>query len=141
MARRRGASPIALPWEQGGSRLRALVAPARWRVALVLVALALCLLGLGHGMQARRREQRTRAVIAQVRRALSRFRGDFGRCPHSMRELVHPARAGVRYLRQMPVDGWGRPLWVRCPGRYDPDDVDVVSAGPSGNFLDDDNIQ
>jgi hypothetical protein len=57
-----------------------------------------------------------------------------------MTELVHPPRSGVRYLDEEPLDAWGQPLWVRCPGRYDEDDADVVSAGPSGNFLNDDNI-
>jgi hypothetical protein len=91
---------------------------------------------------AHRRSQvhETRVVIDRVHRALTAFRLDFGRCPSSMTELVHPPRSGVRYLDEEPLDAWGQPLWVRCPGRYDEDDADVVSAGPSGNFLNDDNI-
>jgi len=56
-------------------------------------------------------------------------------------ELLHPPRSGRRYLRSVPLDGWGRAFWVRCPGRYDPDGADVVSAGPSGTLLADDNLQ
>jgi hypothetical protein len=43
-------------------------------------------------------------------------------------------------LRRAPTDGWGRRLFLRCPGRFDPDSVDVVSAGPSGDFFVDDNV-
>lgn len=142
MARRsRTTSSLALPWERQGSRLRELIAGGQWRRVLAgLVAIAVGW-GLWQSVEERGRVQQTRDAIAETRRALSQFREDMGRCPHSMRELVHPARAGRHYLREEPVDGWGNPLWVRCPGRYDPGGVDVVSAGPSGNFLIDDNIQ
>ena len=97
--------------------------------------------GIWQSVDAREREHETRAVIADVRRAVGQFQEDMGRCPYNLRELVRPARTGVRYLQELPVDGWGNPLWVRCPGRYDPEGLDVVSAGPSGNLLADDNIQ
>jgi hypothetical protein len=132
---------IALPWERRGTPLRALVAGGRWRWWIAAFVASAIGLGIWQSAEERRRERVTRQVIAETRRALALFREEVGRCPHSFRELLHPARAGRRYLREMPVDGWGRPLWVRCPGRYDPDDFDVVSAGPSGNFLVDDNIQ
>jgi hypothetical protein len=142
MARRRiSPSTLALPWERQGSRLREMIQGGRWRWLFGLVLFVGIGAAVWHSAAERDRVRRTREVIAETRRALAQFREDVGRCPNSMRELVHPPRSGVRYLREMPVDGWGNPLWVRCPGRYDPDGVDVVSAGPSGNFLVDDNIQ
>jgi hypothetical protein len=138
---RRARTSIALPWERQGSRLRELVATGQWRrVALALVALGIAG-GIWQSAEARGKVRRTREEIAETRRALAQFREHMGRCPYSIGELVHPSRAGVRYLRDEPLDGWGNPLWVRCPGRYDEGGVDVVSAGPSGNFLVDDNIQ
>ena len=142
VARRRiTVASLALPWERQSSRLRDLLRSGRWRWVLGAVALAVVTAAIWQSADARERVRRTREGIAQVRRALVQFRLDVGRCPSSMRELVHPPRTGSRYLSEMPVDGWGHPLWVRCPGRYDPEDADVVSAGPSGNFLIDDNIQ
>lgn len=139
--RSRTTSSLALPWERQGSRLRELIAGGQWRRVLVALVVAVIGWGIWQSADARARVRRTHEVIAETRRALSQFREDMGRCPHTMRELVHPARAGTHYLHEEPVDGWGHPLWVRCPGRYDPGGVDVVSAGPSGSFLVDDNVQ
>ena len=79
-------------------------------------------------------------AIAQLKRALDRFRTEIGRCPTSDMELLHPPTTRARYLSSMPRDGWGRPLAMRCPGYFD-EDPEVLSAGPSGSFLTDDNIQ
>ncbi len=141
MARRPATSSLALPWERRGTRIRELLSGGRWRVLLALVLAAAAGYGIWQSVEARAKVRQTRAVITEVRRAVAQFRQDFGRCPYSLRELVQPSRAGTRYLQEMPEDAWGNPLWVRCPGRYDPDGLYVVSAGPSGNFLVDDNIQ
>jgi len=132
---------VALPWERRGAWVRELLAGRRWKV-LVLLSIVLGVLVLvGSAAERRQRVRETRAAVAEIKRAITAFRADLGRCPHSLYELIHPPRSGERYLRSVPVDGWGRPFYVRCPGRYDPDGVDVVSAGPSGSFLIDDNIQ
>ncbi len=142
MARRRHTpSTIALPWERQGARARDVLADGRWRRAAFACLLLLSAVGVYRSAAHRHRVMRTLDALAVTRRAVGRFRQDMGRCPVTMTELVHPARGGSHGLEAAPVDGWGRPLWVRCPGRYDPEDVDVVSAGPSGNFLVDDNIQ
>lgn len=136
--RKRG---ISLPWERRGAQLRGLLAGPRWKVLLLVLVLA----GLGtaiYGSAERRaKERETRMAIAEVHRAVASFRDDIGRCPERTAELVRPPRAGVRYLREIPRDAWGRRLFVRCPSRYDPETVDVVSAGPSGDFFVDDNVQ
>jgi hypothetical protein len=140
MARKKNESVLTMPWESRGAFLRELFFGRRVRYLPWIVLGVLCVAGLLFDAHRRSQVQRTRMVIDQVHRALTAFRLDFGRCPSSMTELVHPPRSGVRYLDEEPLDAWARPLWVRCPARYDADDADVVSAGPSGNFLNDDNI-
>ncbi len=109
---------------------------------ILLTALAVgALLLVARSADQRQRERETRAAISEIKRGIAAFRADLGRCPQSLYELLHPPRSGRRYLRHIPVDGWGRALWVRCPGRYDPDGADVVSAGPSGSYLEDDNLR
>lgn len=132
---------VALPWERRGAWVRELLAGRRWKVLVIAAIVALVLVMVGSSAEQRQRERETRAAIGEIKRSIAAFRADLGRCPHSLDELLHPPRSGERYLRQVPVDGWGRAFFVRCPGRYDPDGVDVVSAGPSGSFLVDDNIQ
>ncbi len=132
---------IVLPWESRSAWLRELVYEGRLRFLPVVLGLLL-LLGWTVTAALRRADvEATRRTIDDVHRALDAFRLDYGRCPTTMRELVHPPRTGNHYVDEEPIDAWGNPLWVRCPGRYDPDGADVVSAGPSGNFLDADNVQ
>lgn len=131
---------IALPWEQRGEWFRDLLAGPRWKVALLLILLGLSAWGIWRASVREARLRTTRASIAEVRRAVDSFRSDQGRCPRSLEELVDPPRPARGYLRGVPADGWGRRLWVRCPGRNDPGGADVVSAGPSGSFFVDDNV-
>lgn len=132
---------IALPWERRGAWLRELLAGRRWKVLVLLFVLAGALYVVGRSAEQRQRERETRAAISEIKRGIAAFRSDIGRCPHTLHELMHPPRTGRRYLRDVPLDGWGNTLFVRCPGRYDPEGADVVSAGPSGNYLIDDNLQ
>jgi hypothetical protein len=42
-------------------------------------------------------------------------------------------------LHDTPTDAWGRPVLLHCAsGEHT--EVEVYSAGPSGSFLDDDNV-
>jgi hypothetical protein len=136
----RGGGGVSLPWEQRGARLRELLTGRRWGVLLLAAALLFGLYSVWRSVELRQKERQTATSIALVQRALTAFRSDMGRCPHTLEELVHPPRSGARYLRAVPVDGWGRALWVRCPGRYDPEGADVISAGQSGSYLVDDNL-
>lgn len=108
---------------------------------LALASVILLVVLLFRAQEERERERVTRQSIEEVYDALVRFREEFGRCPRSPIELVHPPPTGKRFLREMPRDGWGRELHIECPGYFDPDDVEVISAGRSGSFLVDDNIQ
>ena len=140
MARRRRGGNVSLPWERRGS-WRQLLSGSRWKAVLALVLLFGAGALVWSSADRNRRERETHVAIAEVRRAIVRFRAEVGRCPHSTTELVHPPRSRTRYLREMPKDGWDRQLWVRCPSQVDPDDFTVLSAGPSGSFFVDDNVQ
>jgi type II secretory pathway pseudopilin PulG len=105
-----------------------------------MVLLAVLSVGFTRYAQHLIRVRDTQTAIVQVKQALDRFRADVGRCPSSATELLHPPLPKKHYLHSMPRDGWGRPLSIRCPGFF-ADEADVISAGPSGSFLKDDNIQ
>ena len=139
MARRkRKTNGVALPWEDRGTPLRNLVAGSRSRTVLVTTGATLAVLLLVQAVRERRAERETRLAIASVEQAVAQFRGDEGRCPRSTYELVHPPHSRARYLREMPKDGWGHALYVRCPSADDPDSADVVSRGPHPDFFDED---
>lgn len=120
--------------------MRETLARSRWRIWLLG---AVGVLGLWLTWQAAERRSKfrfTREAIAEVQRAVAAFRAETGRCPRSTVELVHPPRAAASYLNELPSDGWGQPLYVRCPGWRNPDIAEVVSAGPSGSLYTNDNI-
>ena len=140
MARRRQRQRVSLPWERRGGRWRGALSNTRWQAlvgAAVLVALVLV---FARYAEQRVRMRDTRVAIAQVKQAIDRFRADVGRCPSSNTELLHPPLSQKHYLDSMPRDGWGRPLHIRCPGHFE-EEADVISAGPSGSLVEDDNIQ
>ena len=141
MNRRRSRhNPILLPWERKSAWLGR-VAFRRRFVGVLLLAAAIGVLSFAYrAADERARTRATRAAIAEARRAVTAFVAELGRCPHSTVELMHPPKAGARYLSEIPVDGWGRPLYIRCPGRVPDDVAEVISAGPRGSFLIDDHI-
>ena len=136
---RRGAR-LPLPWERAQQPFRLFL--SRRRSLPVLFALMVGgFFYTAHTLGDQRAELRaTRATLAEVERATRAFLADLGRCPEDVSELVHPPKAGAHYLNELPVDGWGRPLYVRCPGTDSRDVADVISAGPSGSFLKDDHV-
>jgi type II secretory pathway pseudopilin PulG len=139
-ARKPGKS-VLLPWE----RRRGLLASGALLGAygsLLWGPLALVLIfALGWKAADRRaRVRATRVSIAEVQQAISAFRAEVGRCPRVLTELLHPPRSAARYLTELPRDAWDQELYVRCPSSRDENAAEVVSAGPSGSFSDDDNI-
>jgi len=140
MVRSRKRDRISLPWERRGGHLRGTMRNTRWQALLALVLVVAVLIGFARYAERRVRMRDTRVAIAQVKQAIDRFRADVGRCPSTNTELLHPPLSQKHYLDAMPTDGWGRPLHIRCPGQFE-DEADVISAGPSGSLLKDDNIQ
>jgi len=120
-------SKVFFPWER---RRGALGVLGRARVKLVLAGIVALLLVVW----IRDREERaagvraTRARITTAQRAVAAFRADHaGTCPRELGELVASG-----YARDVPVDAWGRPLRLTCPGRRDPSGFEVTSDGPDG---------
>lgn len=140
MARKKQKKEVSLPWERRGSWLREGWAGQRWKMLVVTGVTLLAAVGLWRSADHRTRTRDTQAEIVEVKRAIASFRTEVGRCPRSIVELVHPPEPAHRYLREVPRDGWGNKLWVQCPARHDPHEAEVVSAGPSGSFLEDDNV-
>jgi hypothetical protein len=131
---------VLLPWERSHLRYAELLSSQRWKALLAAVLALGALVAMWRVAEYRERVRVTETAIAEVHRAIAAFRADVGRCPRSTIELVHPPRSGSRYLGKIPDDGWGNTLFIRCPSREDPARAEVVSAGPSGSFLVDDNI-
>ncbi|MGB8330939.1 MAG: type II secretion system protein GspG [Polyangiales bacterium] len=140
MARRRHRERISLPWEGRGPRWRGAFNETGWKPLLGLLILAALALGSVEHTRHRIRVRDTQVAIAQVKQAIDRFRADLGRCPQSDTELLHPPVSQKHYIDSIPKDGWRRPLFLRCPGTFE-EEAEVISAGPSGSLLKDDNIQ
>lgn len=139
--RRKSKRTVRLPWEDRGHGLQRLLGGSRWKVALLLLAV-LGVVAIFYRYADRHNKERiTRIAIDDTHRAIADFRAQIGRCPRTVTELVHPPRARTRYLRQVPRDGWGRPLQVRCPALDDPTAAEVVSLGPSGRVTIEDNLR
>jgi len=140
MARSKRRTTIAMPWERRSAMLRGIFAGSRLKPAALVLVAGLAAIWLSRTAAQREAERVTLASIDETQRAVAAFRVDVGRCPRSTTELVHPPRTRRRYLDALPMDGFDRPLRVRCPGHLDPPEADVLSAGPSGDFFIDDNL-
>jgi len=130
---------LALPWERAHRPLRLFVSRRRFLPVLMLGA-ALGLVYATYRLGEQRAEvHATRAMLAEVEAATRTFITELGRCPEDASELVHPPKSGVQYLSEPPLDAWGHAPYLRCvPGEHVA--IEVLSAGPSGSFLDDDNV-
>ena len=128
MARRRREQTIFFPWERRGSLLR--LPWTRTRPMFAGLAMIVLLLLLGARERNKIGVRSTRATILVVRDGLDGYRADNEwSCPPSLSALKD---AG--YIRVEPVDAWGRPLQLTCPGRRNPESYDLVSFGPSGDM-------
>jgi general secretion pathway protein G len=102
----------------------------RARVRIVAAAaLGIVLLLWIHNVEERSAGLRaTRASITTMYRAVAAYRADHsGACPRELGELV-----GQGYSRDVPLDAWGRPLRLTCPGRRDAQGFEIQSDGPDG---------
>jgi hypothetical protein len=130
---------LPLPWEREQSRLRSALSGHRFMPLLgpLLVVFALFAAYRIGGQRADVRA--TRAMLAEVESATRAFAADLGRCPDDVSELVNPPKSGMQYLSEPPLDAWGRAPHLSCESG-ERALIEVVSAGPSGSFLDDDNV-
>jgi general secretion pathway protein G len=125
--KRRRASKVFFPWERRRG-LFGIIGRARGNIALG-VAVALAVIVWIRGREEKAAGVRaTRASITTMYRAVASYRADHsGACPKELSELV----AGG-YSRDVPLDAWGRPLRLTCPGRRDPLGFEIASDGPDG---------
>jgi general secretion pathway protein G len=126
MKRRRPAS-VFFPWERRRG-LFGVIGRARVRV-VGGVLLGIVVIVTLHGVEEKSAAARaTRASITTMFRAVSAYRADHaGACPKELGELVAQG-----YTRDIPLDAWGRPLRLTCPGRRDPQGFEIQSDGPDG---------
>jgi general secretion pathway protein G len=118
---------VFFPWEKKRGALGVL---GRARARLIIgVTVVLFVV-----VSVRRREEKlasiraTRASIDVTDRSVESYRADHGGvCPRELGDLVASG-----YARDPPLDAWGRPLRLACPGERDPRGFDVYSDGPDG---------
>lgn len=130
MARRRQREQtIFFPWERGGGFFRR-SGLSRARPFAAAIAMVLLLLVLGARERRKTGIRQTRATLGVVHTAVAAYRADHERrCPESLAVLKRE-----RYLAIDPVDAWGHPLRLTCPGRKDPGGYDLMSDGPDGEM-------
>lgn len=118
---------IFFPWERRASLVQRL-GLGRWRpVSLALFALVFLVL-LGARERTRTGVRATRATLDVVHRSVEAYRADHEKkCPPSLLTLKTEG-----YLEVEPVDAWGQPLRLFCPGRRDPAGYELMSDGPDG---------
>jgi general secretion pathway protein G len=127
MAPRREESKILFPWERRRG-LRSVFRSHRGRQLLFVVACLAAFGWLRHRDATSRAIRQTRQVIAVATAGIDAWRADHeGTCPSSFTDLVSRG-----YLYELPVDAWGQPLRMTCPGRATRDRFEVVSDGPDG---------
>ena len=123
----RSSRKVFFPWERRRGLWGAIGrARARFVIgAVLLVALVIVI---------RRREEHaaavraTRATIDTAFHAMLQYRADHaGGCPRGWNEVV-----AQNYLRDVPLDAWGREIRLTCPGRRDKAGFDLESDGPDG---------
>jgi general secretion pathway protein G len=128
VSRRRTERTILFPWER---KTGLLALPwARTKPLMAALGMMALLLFLGGRERDRTGIRATRATLLVVRGALDAFRSDHDRkCPDSLAKLREDG-----YLAVAPMDAWGRPLQLTCPGRRNPDSYDLLSFGPTGDM-------
>lgn len=118
---------ILLPWERRGGFLQR-PGIARVRPILLIAGVIVLFVVVAHRERERAGIRATRASLLVLRDAVDTFRADNGwKCPSDLFELEKR-----NYIKKVPVDAWGNPFMLTCPGRFDPQGYELSSAGPDG---------
>jgi general secretion pathway protein G len=124
---RRSTKAVFFPWEKRSGVL-GMLQRTRVRVVLFVVAVLAIVIVIRSREEHDASVRATRASISTAFFAIQQYRADHsGACPRDLNEL--PAGG---YVRDVPVDAWGKPLRLVCPGRRDPKGFDLSSDGPDG---------
>ncbi len=118
---------VFFPWERRRG-LFGVLGRARVRLVAAVVVVLVGILWIRGREEHAAGVRATRATITWASQAVASYRADHaGSCPKELGELVTGG-----YARDVPVDAWGRPLRLTCPGRRDPSGFDLSSDGPDG---------
>jgi general secretion pathway protein G len=118
---------VFFPWEKKRGALGVL-GRARARLIVGAGVALLLVVTVRHREETKASVRATRASIDVADRSVGSYRADHaGACPRDLGELV-----AAGYARDVPIDAWGRPLQLACPGFRDPRGFDVYSDGPDG---------
>lgn len=124
---KRARKGVFFPWEKR-TGLLGVLGRTRFRWVLLAVLVFTFLLVVRHREERAAATRSTRATITTAGRAMSVYRAAHGgACPKELGALVAD---GI--LHDVPVDAWGHPLRITCPGRLDPKGFDISSDGPDG---------
>lgn len=123
----KSANKVFFPWERRRGLLGA-IGRTRMRFLLVAVIAIVVVVFVSRREERAAAVRATRATIDTAFHALIQYRADHGgACPRDWNEMV-----AATYLRDVPLDAWGRPLRLTCPGRRDKAGFDLESDGPDG---------
>jgi len=118
---------VILPWEHYGGFFRR-SGISRARPVLLTVALIMVFVFFAHRERTESRIRATQASLLVLRGAVDAYRADnAGTCPSELAELERK-----NYVKKLPLDAWGRPFLLTCPGLFRPDGYELSSAGPDG---------
>lgn len=119
-------------------------------VIVILGILAAVLVPQFMGTQRRAEIDLTQTKIKALATSLETFRMHCGRYPTTDEGLAAlvtapnddalEGRWAGPYIKELPKDAWNRDLQYESPGRYNETSYDLSSAGPNGQFGDDDDI-
>jgi general secretion pathway protein G len=96
-------------------------------IMIVLALIGLIAAVVGSGVYQRFIAARIKTAKLQVRQVVGEVQQamlDDPTCP-TIDGLV-----AAQLMRKVPIDPWGTPLVLKCPGEHGKDPVDVISAGP-----------
>ncbi len=118
---------LFFPWEgRRGLRRFFRFGPLRPFLFVALVTAFVMLVGARERRAAGVRQ--TRATLLGARRSVEAYVADHdGGCPPSLEAVTEPLKG-----EGPPRDAWGRPLRLRCPGRFDGATYELMSDGPDG---------
>jgi general secretion pathway protein G len=124
---RRNELKVFFPWERRKG-VFGILGRARVRLVAAAVVVVLLIVWIRAREEKAAAVRATRATMDGAYRSVTAYRADnAGACPKDFAELVTKA-----YAREVPVDAWGRPLRLTCPGRRDPLSFEISSDGPDG---------